>query len=200
MIRDFAAAVIRFACGARANRRSAPPGAVPAVYFANHTSHLDFPVIWASLDSESRANVRPVAAADYWGRGRVRRFLAVKFFNAILVERGRVTRADNPLRALAGAVRDGRSLIIFPEGTRSLDGRIRKFKSGLWHMRRLLPGTPFIPVYLDNLVRILPKGEILGVPMLSSVTFGEPLAAVETEGRIAFLERARSAVEALRPS
>jgi 1-acyl-sn-glycerol-3-phosphate acyltransferase len=200
MISDFVAAAIHFACGARANRLIPPTPDAPVVYFANHTSHLDFPVIWAALDSRERARVRPVAAVDYWGRGSVRPFLAQRLFHAILIERGRVNRRNNPITALVSAVRDGSSLIIFPEGTRSADGRMLPFKSGLWYLRKALPGTPFVPLYLDNLVRILPKGEVLAVPMLCSVAFGAPLSIVDGERRNEFLLRAKLAVEALRPS
>ena len=199
MIDGLVAATIRLVCGARANWLGRSPQTAPAIYFANHTSNLDFPVIWSELAPPVRKQTRPVAAADYWGKGRIRRFLALKVFHALLVDRGHVTRETNPVGPIAEAVGMGHSLIIFPEGNRSADGAIGPFKSGLFYLRRAMPEVDFVPVYLDNLMRILPKGEFIGVPMLSSVTFGPPLDVVEGEPRGLFLERARRALEALRP-
>src|SRR3954469_4086699 len=91
------------------------PGGGPAIYFANHSSHLDTIIVWAAMPPDLRRRVRPVAAADYWGKGGFRRYIALKVLNVVLVERQ--ARSSNPLTPLQDALRAGDSLIIFPEGT-----------------------------------------------------------------------------------
>ncbi|MCG3180580.1 MAG: hypothetical protein BIFFINMI_02942 [Phycisphaerae bacterium] len=170
----------------------------PCVYFANHASHLDAVVIWAALDRERRRRTRPVAARDYWQRGALRRYLAARVFHAVLIERHRVTRANNPLDDLAGALEAGFSLIMFPEGTRAADREeLHEFQAGIYHLARRVEGLPLVPVHLENLNRILPKGEVLPVPLLGSATFGEPISLGPDESKEEFLARARQAVIAL---
>ena len=143
----------------------------------------------------------PVAAADYW-RGNPRGYLATHVFNAVLLERqnlddiGRRQQVDLLLEALG----DRYSLILFPEGTRGTGREIAPFKSGLYHLALKRPDVELVPVYLENLHRILPKGALLPVPLLSSVTFGSPISVLPGEDKDAFLERAREAVRALRPA
>ena len=85
-------------------------------------------------------------------------------------------------------------MIIFPEGTRSSNPEPQRFKSGLFHLANDRPTVEFVPVYLENLNRILPKGEILPVPLLGSVTIGAPIRLEAEETKEGFLERARQAV------
>ena len=90
------------------------------------------------------------------------------------------------------------SVILFPEGTRGSGDEPARFKSGLYYIAKARPTLELVPVYLENLGRILPKGEFLPVPLLATATFGSPLRLVEGESRDAFLERARAAIIALR--
>lgn len=196
MTRDFAAWLIRVVCGVRALPAEALPPA-PAIYFANHSSHLDFLTIWAALPKALRARTRPVAGRDYWEKNARRRRIARDFFNAVLIERQHVTVATNPLAPMLAALEAGDSLIVFPEGTRSADGAIHEFKAGLYHLARGRPGIPLVPVHLQNLSRILPKGEILPVPLLGSLAFGAPLTLGADEAKNDFLQRARAAVQQL---
>ena len=198
------AGLIRLVTGAQARWRGvepvAPDGTIPQrIYFANHASHLDAPVIWASLPTALRRRTRPVAARDYWERGAVRRRLASNVFRAVLIERERVTAHSNPLGPMEAALEAGDSLILFPEGTRTGDaeGEMSDFKPGLWHLARKHPEVQLVPVHLENLNRILPKGDFLLVPLLAAVTFGAPVRPEEGEDKAAFLQRARRSVEAL---
>ena len=168
------------------------------VFFSNHTSHLDFVVIWASIPDNMRGRVVPVGAKDYWEAGMLRRFFAKKIFKAALIDRKEITAKNNPLTALRNHMEKGFSLIIFPEGTRSQDGTICSFKSGIYHIAKIFPDIEFIPVYVKNSNRILPKGEFLLVPMLCSVTFGNPLKLNKDENKNSFLERAQNAIETLK--
>ncbi len=197
LARDVVAAGIRLLCGVRELPADAlPPG--PCLLFANHSSHLDFAVIWAALPPAIRARTRPVAGRDYWEATSFRRWLAGTVFRAVLIERKRVTVATNPLEPMLAALDAGDTLIVFPEGTRSADGTIGEFKSGLHHLARGRPSVPLVPVHLDNLNRILPKGEFLPVPLLGAVRTGPVLAFDPAENKNAFLVRAREAVAALR--
>jgi 1-acyl-sn-glycerol-3-phosphate acyltransferase len=168
------------------------------VYFANHTSNLDAAVLWASLPPSIREKTRPVAAKDYWSGSALRRWLAHDVFRALLIERRKVTAENNPLREMIVVLDSGESLIIFPEGGRFPGPEPQQFKPGLFHLAKDRPEVELIPVYLENLNRILPKGQILPVPLLGSITVGEPLRIQPGEGKMAFLDRARQAVWSLR--
>lgn len=202
MIAAALAAVARLVSGASVHWVQPPAPDRQRIFFANHTSHLDFVVIWASLPKAMRARTRPVAGADYWERGRVRRYLSTRVFGAVLIERpssGHSPReAERSIARIAAAMEGGCSIIVFPEGTRSLDGEVHPFKSGIFHLCRLAPGVELVPVYLANMNRILPKGEVVPVPLLGRVIFGAPLHLEPAEEKAAFLARARDALLALR--
>lgn len=180
------------------------PATRQRVYFANHTSHLDFVVLWSVLPRKLRSMTRPVAAKDYWSSG-LRKRIAVNAFHAVLVERGgktaegeRAAAARNTLEMLLEALGTENSLIVFPEGTRGNGLEVGPFKSGIYHLWSRRPDVQLVPVYLSNLNRILPKGEFLPVPVISRVTFGAPLKLDESETKESFLRKAHAAVCALR--
>jgi 1-acyl-sn-glycerol-3-phosphate acyltransferase len=203
MIGTALGSVCRLISGATVEWRCDPYADVQRIYFANHSSHLDFIVVWSALPARLRRRARPVAGRDYWERGAVRRYLASEVFRAVLIERGigsdnAVVSARASIERMADEMGRGDSLIVFPEGTRSLNGEMGPFKSGLYHLARMRPDAELVPVHLDNLNRILPKGEALPVPMLSRVTFGAPLPTSIDEQKDAFLERARTALLQLR--
>ena len=168
------------------------------VYFANHSSNLDFVLLWASLPGEIRERARPIAAHDYWTGSKLRHWLAGSVFRAVLIERKNVTRENNPLTPMVAALRNGDSLIIFPEGGRNPSGEIGEFKAGIHHLAREVPEAELVPVFIENLSRVLPKGEVLPVPILCSVYFGAPIRLEAGENKRDFLARAREAVLALR--
>jgi len=198
VIRSAVTLAVRLLCGCRARHLAAPAGQGPRIYYANHTSNLDAIVVWASLPEPCRSNCRIVAAKDYWGAGPVRRWLACRVFGALLIERKRVTRGNNPLTGINQALDEGRSIVIFPEGGRFLEPEPAAFKSVLWHIARERPGIELVPVWIENLSRVLPKGEILPVPILVAVTYGPALRIERDEPRASFLGRARASLLALR--
>lgn len=199
MIAGALAAAARLVAGASIRWTGCAPDPRQRIYFVNHTSHLDFIVVWSSLPSKLRPLVRPVAARDYWTTGRLRPYLATEVFHSVLIEREAVTASNDPIRTMLEGMGQSYSLIMFPEGTRGSGLDVAPFKSGLYHLAHRRPDVELVPVYVENLNRILPKGEFLPVPLLSSVTFGAPIRLETGERRDAFLERAREGVRCLRP-
>ncbi len=186
-------ALVKLLVGAHPRWVDAAPELTQGVYFTNHSSHLDTLALWAALPAEIRARTRPVAAKDYWGKGRIRRFIALKVLNAVLIER-EVSRHTDPLAPLLQALANGDSLIIFPEGTRRAQPEPGEFKGGLYVLAAAFPQVRLIPVYLDTLHRSMPKGSFLPVPIICTVRFGAALSLQPDEHKKTFLARARDAV------
>ena len=193
------AAVARLITGAQGHWKGVPPKAEQRIYFANHQSHLDWVLIWATLPSDLRQQTRPIAARDYWTTTPLKHWLTREVFRAVYVERERKEGKVDPLAPLAEALEQGDSLVIFPEGTRSAKGLPQDFKSGLFHLARRFPHVQLIPAWIDNVQRVMPKGEVVPVPVLCTVTFGAPCNLQPEETKLAFLARARDAVIALKP-
>ena len=187
------AAVAKIISGASVRWIDCQPDTCQRIYFANHTSHLDALVLWASLPRNIRNLTRPVAARDYWVSGPVRRYMA-KIFNAILIDRKKIKVHNSPVDMMLDQIGDKYSLIVFPEGSRNLDGQTGEFKSGLYHIGRKRPDLELVPVYIDNLNRVMPKGEFLPVPLLSCISIGQPIWLETGENKTQFLERARQSV------
>ena len=190
--------IARLITGAQGHWKGCPPKAEQRIYFANHQSHLDWVLIWAALPHDLRATTRPIAARDYWTSSRFKQWLTTEVFHAVYVSRQRSDDQD-PLEPLAQALHNGDSLVIFPEGTRNAKAEPREFKSGLFHLAEQFPGVALVPAWIDNVQRVMPKGEVVPVPILCTVTFGAPLQLMPGEGKRDFLARARDAVLAQRP-
>jgi len=154
-------------------------------------------MIWAALPKELRRNTRAVAAREYWTKSPVRQWLTSAVFNVIYVSRERHADED-PLEPLVDALAAGDSLILFPEGTRGHADDPQAFKAGLYNLALKFPQVELIPAWIANVQRVMPKGEVVPVPVLCSVTFGAPMQVQPGEECHAFLQRARSAVIALR--
>ena len=192
--RNFLAVMARILSGASVRWIDSQPDTCQRVYFANHTSHLDPIVIWSALPQAVRMITRPVAAKDYWMKGPVRRYFANQLFNAILIDREEIKVHQSPVDLMIREIGHTYSLIIFPEGGRSAGLEIGEFKSGLYYLCKKRPDLELIPVHVDNMNRILPRGEVLPVPLLSCITFGPPLWLEAGEAKVDFLARAREAV------
>lgn len=181
----------RLLTGAQARWVGCGPADVQRIYFAKHTSHADFILLWSVLPARLRQRTRPVAAGDYWCRNVVRQYMIRRVFRGVLVDRGRVELSSNPIAPMIGALDRGESLILFPEGTRGSGDGVQPFKSGVFHLAQARPGVELVPVWMDNSYRVLPKGTLFPIPLLCSVVFGLPTRLAGDEPKAAFLDRLR---------
>lgn len=188
----------RFLSGASIRWVDCQPDTCQRIYFANHTSHLDVVLVWSSLPRDVRRLTRPVAAKDYWSKGRLRPWIA-KAYNAMLIDRRSVKVHQSPVDLMLREMGEKHSVIMFPEGGRTDGQRVGDFKSGLYYLCKKRPDLEAVPVYLHNIGRVLPRDEYLPVPLLSSVTFGPPLWLESGETKADFLQRARESVLRLAP-
>lgn len=141
------------------------------IVVANHASHADTAVLVAALPS----NARPVfgAAADYWFDVSVRRFIATSLIGILPVRRSGDGNYDALLAAAGLALRAGRTVVIYPEGTRSTDGTVGEFRSGALRLARDC-GVPIVPVAIMGTADVLPKdGSFSPAPM--EVRLGAPV-------------------------
>jgi 1-acyl-sn-glycerol-3-phosphate acyltransferase len=140
------------------------------VYMSNHQSHLDIPVLYATLPSPT---IRMLAKAELfriplWGR-------VLRAAEFVEVDRGNHTRAVRSIEHAARLVQDGMSIWVAPEGTRSVDGRIGKLKKGGFHLA-LATGTPIVPVAIRGTIGILPRGgKVMRTHQLVTVQIGPPI-------------------------
>ena len=190
----------RIVTGARALWKGGPPKAVQRIYYGNHSSHGDFALIWASLPEDLRIRTRPVAGADYWDTTPLRRWLIHDVFRGVVIARTRSEPGPDPVAQMLEALEHDDSLILFPEGTRNTtDATLLPFRSGIWRVATARPDVECVPVWIENLNRVMPKGEFLPIPLLCTLSFGAPIGIVPGEDKDAFLERARDALLALAP-
>ena len=208
----FLLGLVRVLTGAQARWHGCPPKIEQRIYFANHQSHADLVLIWAALPHELRDITRPIAAKDYWTKTPLKKWITTAVFNAVYVDRGSsrpaggtelqntapAETATDPLAPLVEALESGDSIILFPEGTRDHAEEPQPFKAGLYNLALKFPQVVLVPAWINNVQRVMPKGEVVPVPILCSVTFGEPIRLEAGEERRAFLDRARQAVIALR--
>ena len=186
--------VTRLLTGVQSRWVGCGPAGVQRIYFANHTSHMDFVLLWCALPRPLRQTTRPVAAKDYWGHGALRQYLIHRVFRGVLIERGHVDRASNPLAPMLAALDGGESLILFPEGTRGTGAEVQPFKGGVFHLAESRGDVELVPAWIDNSYRVMPKGSLFPVPLLCSVTFGKPVQMVAGEQKQAFLARLRQSL------
>jgi 1-acyl-sn-glycerol-3-phosphate acyltransferase len=184
---------LRAIIGVSARWESPPDLTRQRIYFANHSSHMDTLAILAALPPKARRNVKPVAAADYWGKTKLLSYISQKGLNAVLIER-KPASGQNALQPVMDVLAAGQSIIFFPEGTRSSGALPGPFKSGLFRMAQGFPDVDLVPVYLENLHRSMPKGKHIPLPILCTIRIGDPITRIESEEVRDFLDRAREAI------
>jgi len=197
---DALCALTKALTGARILWLGCAPAAGPRVYYGNHSSHGDFALIWACLPADLRVRTRPVAGADYWLASKLRKYVAEHVIRAVLIDRNPKTRTEDPIKQMSAAIEVGDSLIVFPEGTRNTtDVPLQPFKSGIYHLAAACPDVEFVPVWIENARRMMPKGKLLPVPLLCTLSVGAPIKLLPGEDKDAFVDRTRNGLLALMP-
>jgi 1-acyl-sn-glycerol-3-phosphate acyltransferase len=187
---------VRRIAGAKSRWIGPKPSANQRIYCANHTSHLDAALLLAALPTRLANQTRPVAAADYWAAGRLRRYLTEDVFRSVMIQRE--SKELNPLAPVFQALRQGDSLIFFPEGTRGPGGFLQPLKPGIYSLARAFPKVEIVPVWIQNSSRVLPKSAKFPIPESCTLLFGEALSLKDNEDAAAFLLRLGKAMDTLR--
>ncbi len=191
----------RFITAVRADWRGIEPVRRQRIYYANHTSNADLPLIWTVLPPLMRRETRPVAAADYWLKNKLRAFAGGEVFRAVLIDRRKEHQDADPIDKIVAALDEGASIIIFPEGGRNRsEDPLMPFKAGLYNIAKARPGVDLVPTWIDNIASIMPSGEIIPVPLACTVIFGAPLHVEENEDKDGFLNRTSAALLELIPT
>lgn len=160
--------------GLRVRHRERLPKSGPAIVVANHNSHMDVFALLSLFPLRQQAKIHPVAAADYFLRDKRMAWFALNILNIIPISReGGET---NPLAQCEQALRDGKMLILFPEGTRGEPGILSPLKSGLWHLSQSMPEVPIIPVWLRGTEQVMAKGNRIPLPLFIDVSIGDALS------------------------
>lgn len=193
LVRMVLVVLVRILVGARSEWVGCAPDGKSRIYFANHTSHFDTLAIISALPWAVRRRLHPVAARDYWGGSAFKRFIAEGCLRSVLIDRDGSAGGD-PLEPVHQVLDRRESVLIFPEGTRGAGEEIAPFKSGLHRLAEKYPDAELIPVHLENLARIMPKGTFLIVPITCTARFGAPLTQTPDEPKAEFLARARQAI------
>jgi 1-acyl-sn-glycerol-3-phosphate acyltransferase len=141
---------------------------------SNHSSHADTAVIFTAIPRRMHSRMVAAAAQDYFFKGGILQFVSRILFNTIPVARNKRGGRD-PLRHVSRALREGYGLLIYPEGTRSLDGTVGPFRNGIGRLIAEFPGTPVVPCYVSGTTRVMPKGKVIPRPFRVTVRFGKPM-------------------------
>jgi len=179
------------------------PARGPALLVGNHNSHLDTMVLMTLLPTRLLPKIRPVAAADYFLKGTLLSWFALRIIGILPVARGGGSKgkpapgepAPDPLASAADALARGEIVILFPEGSRGEPERLAELKSGVWHLARRHPAAPVVPVFLHGLGKTLPRGAVLPVPFFCDVFVGEPVPLGDDKG--AFLADLKARMQGL---
>ena len=199
-LRDAILLVARLFTRVTARRPPGEPRDELTLYYANHSSHGDFVLLWATLPPHLRRQTRPVAGRDYWLVSPLRRFVGEKVFCAVMIRRDASQPGPSPVDQIVEALNQGSSLIFFPEGTRNTgDEVLLPFRSGLFHVAQACPRVRFVPAWIDGIREVLPKGAYLPVPRKCTVTYGDAVRLRPGEEKDDFIARARQALLDLRP-
>ncbi|KMN83516.1 MULTISPECIES: lysophospholipid acyltransferase family protein [Chromobacterium] len=184
--------VVRLWLGVTVRHQERLPLRGPAIVVANHNSHLDILALYSLFPLGRIPEVQPAAAADYFLKNRLFAWFATQVVGIIPVVRGGVAKGMDPLEGCRDALRQGRILILFPEGSRGEPEVLSEIKSGIWYLSRDFPDVPVVPVYLHGLGRAMGRGQWLPVPFFVDIAIGRPLQWLEE--KTAFRERVRESL------
>ncbi|MDA9161035.1 1-acyl-sn-glycerol-3-phosphate acyltransferase [Crocinitomicaceae bacterium] len=150
-------------------------GHIQFIVASNHNSHADAVTLMTAIPNNKLSKTRPVAAADYFGRNKFISFVSWLFLNLVLIPRKRAkdNKEDDPIQIMNNVLKKGNSLILFPEGSRGESGKIQPFKKGIGFLMEKNREVPVIPVYMEGIGRVLPKGNKIILPSLTKIYVGD---------------------------
>jgi 1-acyl-sn-glycerol-3-phosphate acyltransferase len=166
----------------------------PVIFAANHSSHADTSLILHALGDRARDRTVVAAAADYWFKRPLLGNIVSLFLNTFPFSRTGGAQAQ--LHSSSQLLKSGWNLVLFPEGSRSPDGRIQEFKAGVGHLANET-GTPVVPMHIRGAYQVMPKGQTLPLPGPVRVRIGKPMSPQADEGSRQFTARVEKAVRAL---
>lgn len=166
---------------------------------ANHNSHADAVTLMTAVPTNKLANTHPIAAADYFGKNKFTSFISWLFINVKLIPRKKSSDEDNdnPINIMDELLKKKKSIIIFPEGSRGKPGKLSPFKKGIGILSEKNQNVPIIPVYLEGISRVLPKGNKIILPSLTKIYFGEAIHITD-ESAEEIVERVEKAIHRLK--
>jgi len=167
----------------------------PVIVVSNHVSTLDIPILFKAIPTDIRFMAKhvlarvPVFGWSMWAAG------------FIFVNRSNAEKSRQSIDAAADSVKKGKSVLIFPEGTRSDDGQLLPFKKGGFVLA-VKTGVQVVPVYIHNSWSLLAKGDYIPAPATVEVRIGDAIdaGAFTMETRQELLERVRGDIEGLKAS
>ena len=171
----FVKIAVLFLLGLNVRRKELLPADGPAIIVANHNSHLDTMVLMALMPLSKLKDIKPVAAADYFFSTPVTAWISEHVLGIIPVERDRKDKDVDPLEGCYEVLRQGKVLILFPEGSRGEPEKMTELKKGISYLAEKFPGTPVVPVFTHGLGKALPRGSFLLVPFFCDIFVGEPV-------------------------
>jgi 1-acyl-sn-glycerol-3-phosphate acyltransferase len=145
------------------------------IIIANHNSHIDTLALMSAMPKNKIVEVKPVAAGDYFGSSKWKSFFTKGLTNAILIPRccSLKNKSKDPFRIMMKALKRGQSLIVYPEGSRGTANEMQDFKNGIGHILLKYPHIAYIPTYIENTGKVLPKDAIIPVPFNCKIVFGD---------------------------
>jgi len=166
----------------------------PVIFAANHSSHADTSLILYSLTDQARDRTVVAAAADYWFKRPLLGNIVSLFLNTFPFSR--TGGAQGQLHSSSQLLKSGWNLVLFPEGSRSPDGRIQEFKPGVGFLAKET-GTPVVPLHIQGAFQVMPRHQRIPLPGKVRVRIGKPMAPTDKEGTREFTARVESAVRTL---
>ena len=161
---------ILWALGINARGMENLPKEGPAIIVANHNSHIDTLIIMSLFSCSTITQIHPVAAEDYFCNTKLKKFLFKTLIGIIPIKR-KVSKLpkEEIFKDINNALNNNEMIIIFPEGTRGEDNKLKDFKTGISHIAEMNPNVPIIPLYINGPDKILPKVDAILVPFISDI-------------------------------
>ena len=168
--------IVYFCLGLNVRNAQNLPKEGPCIIISNHNSHLDTIVLMTLFSTRNMLKISPVAAADYFLKNKLLAWFSLNILNIIPLNRKVQKTAQKTFyEELDSRLKDNSIVIFYPEGSRGEPDKMAEFKSGIAHIAKLHPEVPIIPVYMEGLGMVLPKGEAIFVPAICTVIVEEPI-------------------------